>query len=67
VTGSSIFDLMPARYVAGLIGGPVGALIGTLDGAAHKARRRFRPQPAPGTIQGRDCDHGAAQVLGGVS
>ncbi|RWD29844.1 MAG: hypothetical protein EOS34_27235 [Mesorhizobium sp.] len=67
MTGSSNFDLMPTRYVAGLIGGPVGALIGTLDGAARKARRRFRPQPARGTVRDRECDHGAAQVLGGVS
>lgn len=46
MTGSSNFDLMPTRYVAGL-----GALIGTLDGAARKARPRFRPQPARGTFE----------------
>lgn len=66
MTGSSNFDLMPTRYVAGLIGGPVGALIGTLDGAARKARP-VSTAACPRHLRDRDCDHGAAQVLGGVS
>ena len=46
---------------AGLI---AGAVIGM---AARKLCRLFRPRPARRTVPGRDCHHGAALIVGGVS